>query len=114
MKKKVNKEFWIMTIISILIIVGFFTVNPTGSAVDRYAAQKYSQGKEITTWHCGFYATPPYQTKGRWIWVSWPDTEVRLSKTIRAKDVDCVTGEWVCPYETCGDGKDVEDCYCRK
>ena len=95
-----------MVFISILIIAGLFiTPHPSG-----YATKE----KDITVWHCGFYPAPPYDTKGSWRWVSWPDTEIRLGKEIHAKDAGCVIGEWVCPYETCGEGKVVADCYCIK
>ncbi len=104
--KKIDKQFLVMAFISIIIIIGFFTL-PTESPIGRATSEK-----KITTWHCGFYPAPPYDTKGSWRWVSWPDTETRLGKTIHAKDANCVTGKWVCPYETCGDGKVVEDCYC--
>lgn len=109
MRKRMNKEnnaFIILSLISVLIIIGVFSVsinNPTGHATSE---------RKVSAWHCGFYSSPPYNLKGSWIWVSWPDAETRLSKVIHAKDANCVKGEWVCPYSVCGDGKDVKDCYC--
>jgi len=94
-----------MALISLIIIVGLFTL-PSDSPLGHATSER-----KVTTWHCGFYSTN-YDPKGSWRWVSWPDTEIRLEKKIGMKDAGCVTGEWICPYEVCGDGKDVEDCYC--
>lgn len=105
-KKKIDTQFFMLLFISLIIIIGIFAA--ASPKTTGYATSE----RKVTAWHCGFYNAPPKDIKGMWRWVSWPDAEVRLTKTIHAKDAGCVKGEWVCPYSVCGDGKKVKDCYC--
>jgi len=106
-KKKIDSQFFTIALISIIIVVGFFAAANANRNFSGYA----TSSKKVSIWHCGFYSTN-YDPKGSWRWVSWPDEEIRLERKIGQKDANCVKGEWVCSYPTCGSNSKVEDCYC--